>query len=468
MPNKVFLVIFGIVFALIAVVFDFFPRSTFSTVEKRALDPAPEFSLERLFSGEYTRGVSHWFSDTEPFRNELLTLSMGLRELASVTLGSTEDEEPVEEVDTVPAVPVEERVTKYVNTVNPNAPAKLSGRGIIVVGTGEKVRGISTFRGEATGGKSFAATANLYKKTFPTVNVYCLTVPTNAEFYCPDKAKDRQMSQLDFIRNVESNLDPGVKAVDAYSALAHHVKEDIYLRTDHHWSPLGAYYAARAFASVADIEFATLEEGYERRVVHGYVGSMFGFSGDYTIKQNPEDFVYYVPKDSNYVCTQVQYKANPDSYVIISESRPREMPFFRKYPDGSGGAYCTFMGGDSQLTVVRTNVKNGRRLMIMKDSYGNALGPYFFHSFEEIHFVDFRYNSRNMSTYVPENKITDILFCFNSFNAYSGTNCRRFDNYLTMPEGGHRAPAAAAPAAAAGPAGNAAAGHRHRHRHHHH
>lgn len=436
MHNKIFLVIFGMVFAIIAVVFDFFPRSTFSHIEKRALDPAPEFSLQSLFSGEYTRRVSHWFSDTEPFRNELLTLSMGLRELASVTLDGDDEEEPLEAPDSLAAEPEETRVTKYVNTVNPHASAKLCARGIIVVGTGSKVRGINCFRGEPTGGKAFAHTANLYKETFgDRVNVYCMPIPNSAEFYCPDKAQDRQKSQLAMIRNVEANLAPGVKAVDAYSALAHHVRENIYLRTDHHWSPLGAYYAARAFAKVAGVDFPSLEEGYNRRVVHGFVGSMFGYSHDIAIKQNPEDFVYYVPKDSNYVCTVVSYKTAHGDFNILSESGPYKVPFFRKYPDGSGGAYCTFMGGDCQLTVVRTGVKNGRRLMIMKDSFGNALPGYLFYSFEEIHIVDFRYNTRNMKQYVPENKITDILFAFNTFNAYNSQACQRFNNYLTLTSG---------------------------------
>ena len=35
-----------------------------------------------------------------------------------------------------------------------------------------------------------------------------------------------------------AHLSDSVKAVDIYTALGKHAKEDIFLRTDHHWAPL--------------------------------------------------------------------------------------------------------------------------------------------------------------------------------------------------------------------------------------
>ena len=73
-------------------------------------------------------------------------------------------------------------------------------------------------------------------------------------------------------------------------------------------------------------------------------------------------------------------------------------------------AYCTFMGGDSKIVKVETNAGTGRKLVILKDSFGNALPPFLFASFDEIHVVDMRYFTHNMVEYVNENGITDILF----------------------------------------------------------
>ena len=52
-----------------------------------------------------------------------------------------------------------------------------------------------------------------------------------------------------------------------------------------------------------------------------------------------------------------------------------------------------------------------------RDSYGNALPGYLFHSFEEIHVVDFRYFTRNIKSYVEDNRITDVLFANNMMHA---------------------------------------------------
>ena len=58
-----------------------FPRSTESITEKRELKKFPELSAESWFSGEFTEGISEWFSDTVPARDEVTNLSTQLREL---------------------------------------------------------------------------------------------------------------------------------------------------------------------------------------------------------------------------------------------------------------------------------------------------------------------------------------------------------------------------------------------------
>jgi hypothetical protein len=77
------------------------------------------------------------------------------------------------------------------------------------------------------------------------------------------------------------------------------------------------------------------------------------------------------------------------------------------------------MGGDTKLTQVRTSTHNGRRVIILKDSFGNMLPGYLFFSFEEVHVIDSRYFTKDIIAYVEENKITDILFANNIFKAYS-------------------------------------------------
>lgn len=435
--NKIYITVVTIVFAAFAVVFDFLPRSTFSPLEKRDLTQFPVFTWEKLASGEFTKGINTWFSDTEPYRD--MFLSMSMKEKDMIRISFTEDDITFHaSSDNVePEGPTEEEleqqernVGEYENKVTAEEVATIANRGIIIVGKGEKTRALMAYGGGPKGGVDYAQSANEYKKAFPNVNIYCMVIPTAVDFYCPAKAKRASTEERPTINNIYAHLAPDVHAVDVYTELGKHAAEDIFLRTDHHWAPLGAYYAAQEFCRVAKVPFKPLKN-YERKVVHGYVGSMYGYSKDISLKKNPEDFVYYVPKGVQYITYYTDYRINRN-YEVVGESKPYKGIFFYKYRDGDGGAYCTFMGGDTRITKVMTSTKNHRRVMILKDSFGNALPGYLFYSFEEIHVVDYRYFTKNMREYVRDNKITDILFANNIFNAYSNKICRKYVRFLNQ------------------------------------
>ena len=324
-----------------------------------------------------------------------------------------------------------EDAKEFENANMANENAKIAHAGIIIVGAGSNVRALMAYGGGAEGGTTYADVANRYQQELGSgVQVYCMVIPTAVEFYCPDKVKKHTKRELPTIKNIFAHLDSGVKPVSIYQALADHVDEDIYLRTDHHWAPLGAYYAAQQFALVAGVPFRDLSS-YEKHVVHGYVGSMYGFSGDISVKNAPEDFVYYTPTDVEYTTTYTIYTIDK-KYKVTGEKKPYDGQYFMKYKDGSGAAYSTFMGGDTKITRVRTSTANGRRVLVLKDSFGNALPGYMFYSFEEVHVIDFRYFTKNIKAYVSENKITDILFANNIFMAYSPNTAKNYLRFLTQ------------------------------------
>lgn len=446
--HTIYIIFIGVLYAAFTVVFCTWPRSTYSELEKRELAKLPEFTIERFTSGEYTGDVSNWFSDSEPFRDIFMAVSMNCKKLIAADFkgeetitfhaGETtladelnEDTTTVEHLEDISPTDTDQtEIDPYKNHVTADENAKIAHAGIIIVGSGENVRALMAFGGGSKGGVAYAEIANKFKEAMPDVSVYCMVIPTAVEFYCPDVARKRTRSQRAVINNVHSRLAPGVKAVDIYTPLSQHVEEDIYLRTDHHWSPLGAFYAAEKLAQVADVPFRQLDS-YRRRVVHGYVGSMYGYSQDISVKNAPEDFVYYTPKDVEYTTTYINYTINKN-YQVTGMGRPFKSQFFFHYRDGNGGAYCTFMGGDTKITQVRTSTANGRRIMIIKDSFGNAIPGYLFYSFEEVHVIDSRYFTKNVIEYVRENKITDLVFANNIFNAYNPAYCRKYLRFLTQ------------------------------------
>lgn len=434
----IYIYIMAAIWLALAVVFNILPRSTWSHLEKRHLASFPAYSASALLSGSYTQAISRWYSDTEPFRDIFMAVSM--EEKAALAL-SVSDDDVTFHAATPTAAPLPDPtavnddgrhgIPQLTDMPDADADAKIANAGIIIVGRGEKVRALMAYGGSAAGGASYAEAANEYRRVFgPSVKVYSMTIPTAVEYYCPEKARRCTSSQRATINNIHRLLSPDVYAVDVYTPLGAHVNEDIFLRTDHHWAPLGAYYAAQQFAKIAKVPFRSLQN-YQRRVVAGFVGSMYGYSNDISIKKAPEDFVYYIPKGVEYTTTYIDYTLD-DSYRIVAESRPCKGPFFYHYKDGNGGAYCTFMGSDKRIVKVHTSTKNGRRLMILKDSFGNAIPGYLFYSFEDIVVVDYRYFTKNMRRFVDENKITDILFANNIFNACSSKIAARYSRFLAQ------------------------------------
>ncbi len=456
-----YILIVGIVFAIMTIVLVFFPRTEFSELEKRDLAEFPDVTdIEGIKNdpGKFTAAISSWFSDTEPYRDELMTLSMGIRGAMKGDFRSEEETVSFRPADTAnPASEGTEQAETKEKTDVANASeastdepmsaqeeddeeddindgkAKLASSGTIIVGKGDKVRALMAFGGNAKGGGGYIDLLNTLAEQFPGKNVYAMIAPLATEYYLPEKAAKASHPQKPFIYSVRDRLSPNVKFVDVYDELLKHKKEDIYLRTDHHWAGLGGYYAAKRLAETAGVPFKSLD-AYDRHEIKGFVGSMYGYSKDISVKNAPETFVYYTPNQVGYDAEFVTYSLNKN-FKIVRESKPFKSAFFKKFKDGSGNAYLTFMGTDQAYVKVKTSTPGNRKLLIIKDSYGNAVPGNLFYSFNEVHVVDFRYFTHNLKDYINKNGITDIAVCFNVFNAYSSGSASKVKKMLTQTGG---------------------------------
>ncbi len=472
--NAAYLATILVAFEAVGLSMLIFPRSTYSESERRELEKFPELTAKSYFEGDFTEGISSWFSDTVPYRDNLTEMSVALRELSgfrqdgirlhNVNVGSKPDDTPstpstaAPKPSTTPTAPVTSANSSGSPNGNPpssepddtSAPANgnheidpiqqqiynddavnITNNGIAVVGT----RALMLYGGNLSVSESYAGVINKFKEALGAdVNVYSMVIPTSCEFYSPPAVRELCGSQLDNINCVIDNLREDVKAVDAYTPLAEHTDEEIFLRTDHHWAHLGAYYTAKEFAAAAGVPFADISE-YEKRVVHDYVGTMYAYSEDIVLKNNPEEFYYYVPTHVNYTATYTNYILNEDGAIVGAE-QPFEADFFIKYPDGNSMAYCTFMGGDAKIVRVNSDAGTGRKLIIFKDSYGNAIPSWLFGSFDEIHVVDYRYFTHNAIEYIKSNGITDVLFANNAFGAATASTVTRYENFIAQNDRG--------------------------------
>ena len=272
------------------------------------------------------------------------------------------------------------------------------GRGIMLYGIGYEP------------GRNYAATVNKYKEQLGEyVNVFSMIVPTPVTFYMPEKYYEQGISdrELPHIEDVNDHLS-GIIPIDAYAALVDHTDEEIFYRTDHHWTQLGAYYAAQAFAKMALVPFDDISE-YDRYEKDGYLGTLYGSSDNNPlIGNNPETFFWYVPKRE--VVT---------TYYDTDAQNGYEGNYFYK-PDDFGSTVewnLTYMAGDSRIVHVETGLDTNRRLMIIKDSYADSLTPCLFGSFDEIWVVDMRFCTTSAVQLAKDKDITDLLFCSNTFSA---------------------------------------------------
>jgi len=283
-------------------------------------------------------------------------------------------------------------------------PTKVfESNGVLIAGT----RGMEKYGGSTASGTAYCnILSNFQKDLGSDIQVYSIVAPHASCYYAPESYSsliDNGSRNFDNLKNQTSG---GVKYVDVYQTLWDHVDENIYPRTEHHWNALAAYYAAEQFAQMANVSFPSLDS-YKKIVKSGFVGSLYSFSKSSVLKNNPEDFEIYMPQNSYtaYFCNKGNY--NFDKYNYQRNSVVFDV---KSYP----GA---FLGGDSVSVKIVTGNNTGRKLVIFKDSYGNAFVPFTVSSFDEIYVLDIRYYNQNGVKFCQNVGATDVAFVVSGFTA---------------------------------------------------
>ena len=289
--------------------------------------------------------------------------------------------------------------------------------GILIIGRNGHYTGLMGCWGTYDLCDNYVAQADKAANSLPGVNVYSMVIPTSVDFYLPEDVTGFTASQKNKIDYIGENL-TSVKSVDVWDVLFAHKEEPIYTRTDHHWQPLGAYYAAQEFANAAGVGslFPSLSE-YKQVVKEGYMGSLYNYSQSANLKSDPEPFIMYMsPNDAalktTYYNTAFQNGYESDLFVARD----------------AGAFYCSFLGSDDRIAEIETDCKNGKTLVICKESYGNGIVPFLTSCYEKIYVTDLRYFDLNLVEFCKSVGATDLLFATCTFTP-AGTNCK-YLNYI--------------------------------------
>jgi hypothetical protein len=296
-----------------------------------------------------------------------------------------------------------------------------------------KNRAVQIFGGSPQMASPFAAVVGRYQQELPQTTVYFMPIPIGADYYLPTRVNKGIMREKLVIDHVLSLLPQQVRPVHAYEKLAQHTPEYVYFNTDHHWTGLGAYYAYTAFAEAANITPLSLSTLIKKEIPN-FLGSLYHRTLSPVLKSKGDTVEYYkVP-----VQTSVKFYAGG-----ARQGQPTQL--YAEYARGAG-AYGVFLGGDYPMMKITSDVKNGRKIVMIKDSYGNAFAPYLASHYEEVYVLDYRYFSGNIKTLIQQEGIQDLLFAHNSYVFSSGYTAQRARAFLT---GGTSVPRKASSAEAA-------------------
>ena len=219
-------------------------------------------------------------------------------------------------------------------------------------------------------------------------------------------------SQTDLMAQAQGAV-TGATWADVYTPLMEHKDEDIFYRTDHHWTSLGAYYGYTGLASALGYTPVPLSEYTPTVRSTEFYGTVFSSSGVRWVK--PDTITTYVPDDGITVVSHTyDNSGNP-----VEEQRALYVESFLSVKD----KYSMFLGGNQSLGVVtNTNNPDGPKLLIIRDSYADSLVPFLTAHYSEIHLIDPRYYHLSVKDYVEQNGIDQALVLYSVPNFVTDGN----------------------------------------------
>lgn len=201
-----------------------------------------------------------------------------------------------------------------------------------------------------------------------------------------------------YLEQIAQNLPEGIW-FDSAAVLRGHADEELYYRTDHHWKTLAAFYVYQAWArrqgyavpQLADYEIRTVTESFE-----GTIQSKLG------IRTEGDAIELFLP-------------VHEIPCVVYRESTGELVNGLYDYEAlDTKDKYAVFLGGNEPFLQIRTEMENGRKILVIKDSYANCFIPFLVGEFQKIDVLDLRYTNRKLSELIETGGYTDLLVLYNA------------------------------------------------------
>lgn len=408
-----------------------FNKPTESALENRALKEKPQLLFSSIIEGKYQKDYEEYYSDTFILRDNLVKTSKDVNKALAILgpditlVKSYEDvQKPPEETQSS-LPPSQKDPTENTNTPIPGENIQPTQEPVEITptptpepdvekdfGDGPNVgywmvvdgKAVQLFKFNKESFDYYANILNKYsEKLGDDVKIYSMIPPTNSEFMQLRKYKGMTDSQNDALDYLKSKMDKSISLVDVFRALNNHNDEYIYFRTDHHWTARGAYYGYVSFMENRGETALSLNQ-FEEINLGDFLGSSYTKTLDKSLEDNPDNLTAYKP-------------LNTHEFITYRGTEPQTADVIDlKYKDDISKKYLTFLSsGGASWSKIETDVNNGKKLLVIKDSFGNAFVPFLVPHYEEIYVVDSRFYNMNLTgnivDFVKDNGINEVVFC---------------------------------------------------------
>lgn len=390
-----------------------FARPVESESENRTLTRFPEFTWESFVSGEWTSRISLWFSDTFPTREGMIKANDGIHNLYGIISDErAESDGDADELDTgktMDKVDVDADVDIELDA-NEGAGGETIEGFYCVGDTAYELYYFNKKNSEAY----VQLVSKVKNKLGSKVNVYDMIVPLSYEFHLgSDVVSGLGASDcsdaIDYMYSGFENT--GVKTVDICTNMMKHKDEYMYFRTDHHWTARGAYYAYESFCKSAGITPTPLSS-YERLQFDNFLGTLYNHTKNENLAKNPDYVEAFVPIGTNTI-TVTERNGNTTKYSVVNKKTD---DWYNK-----STKYNCFIAGDNPLSVIHNEQKSdGSTIIVVKESFGNALIPFLVDNYEYVYVIDYRYFNGDLCDFAIEKNADDILFINNVIATSAG------------------------------------------------
>ena len=335
-------------------------QRTYSPVEKRELQTRPEISITKVLDGRFQRKYESYLRDQFPGRDHWVSfqtdmeLFMGKNEIHNVYIGKNH-------------YLLEHYTEKEFD------PQQIS----------KNLQALEKFVGKAK------QNADVHVMMVPTKSwVLREKLPAFAPHYKEQKFYDALQQKLekeDVLISVEPVLDA-------------HKEEEIYYRTDHHWTTLGAWYAYEQYTKAVggDLQRAQGKKKF-RCISKDFYGTTYA---KINYARQADKIEIYEPADKLRVVYNMGEKKTKTLYDVS----------FLKTAD----QYSVFTGGNQAVLEITGGIKNGKTLLLIKDSFANSILPFLAEDYEKLVVVDLRQLNVSGDRLLEMFSPTDILILYNS------------------------------------------------------